>query len=369
MLRPLSTAAALSLSLAAMAEAGTIPGGFTSLTVYGDSFSDTGNTRDAILAATGGLFTYPSSSGRYTAGRNYVDFLAEDWDLSPGVDLFNFAFGGARSVGDPADAILDFGEQVVLSQPTAPLRGSNPLGVVFFGGNDIVQATYGAGGSAALGLNGIAGDETNPTAVAAAEGFAIEGGIAAANAILTTLAAVGPGPIDTYLLFTLPDVGLAPRFALPNALGTNPDTGGSTGVYASLATDAFNDQLEIVADLLRDLGFTIFEVDLAARYDDILDDPAAFGLANSTGACGELAGLDPIFGSLPIYDFSDDTCDEDDVPSIDVPFWDALHPNELIHEEVASLAQRAVVAPVPLPATLPLLAGALIVLGLRRRRR
>ncbi|MEL7089316.1 MAG: SGNH/GDSL hydrolase family protein, partial [Planctomycetota bacterium] len=228
------TAALVSLGLAGPASAGTIPGGFSSLTIYGDSFSDTGNTRDFILNATGGLFTYPSASGRYTEGRNYVDFLAEDFGLTQNVDLFNFAFGGAKAASNPADAILDFGEQINISAPLAPVRGPNPLGAVFFGGNDIIEATFAAGGSAALGISGIAGDETNPAAVLAAKTVAIQGGVAAANAILSTLALFGTGSIDTYLLFNLPDVGAAPRFADPNPIGTNPDTGGSTAEYATI---------------------------------------------------------------------------------------------------------------------------------------
>jgi hypothetical protein len=49
-------------------------------------------------------------------------------------------------------------------------------------------------------------------------------------------------------------------------------------------------------------------------------------------------------------------------------FWDPVHPNSVIHGEIAN-AVREQVAPIPLPAPLFLLAGGLALLGVLGRRR
>ncbi len=363
--------AALLLAASAVpAAAATIPGGYTSLVVFGDSFSDTGNLQAAVEAATDGRISYPRApynDGRFTGGDTWVDVVEDLWGLTDTVDLFNYAFGGALAETDPDDGIPDFAEQTLQFALEDPAVGDDPLGVAFFGGNDAIQATYLAGGSEELGISGIAGDETDPDLVQAAFDLVEAEAIAAADAILEGILDVGTDTIDTWLLVNLADVGAAPRFADPNDFGTNPDTGGSTAAYASAFTDAYNARLAEVADLLRAEGFQIVEVDLASSFEEILADPSAFGLADATSACGEY--FRTILG-LAYYDFRSDVCDEDDVASIDVPFWDDLHPNEILHVEIASVADEALtVALIPLPAPVFLFGGGLLLLGAVARRR
>lgn len=91
-----------------------IPGGYASAVVFGDSISDTGRVRDDIAAISGGAVTYPPEpyfDGRFTNGPNYIDRLQVEWGLTPEVDLYNYAYGGA-SARLQGDIVRDFGEQV-----------------------------------------------------------------------------------------------------------------------------------------------------------------------------------------------------------------------------------------------------------------
>jgi outer membrane lipase/esterase len=74
---------------------------FSNLYVFGDSLSDQGN----ISTLTGGAippaeYTDGSTTGRFTNGKNYVDYLAQDLGLTVTPSLLggtNYAYGGART--------------------------------------------------------------------------------------------------------------------------------------------------------------------------------------------------------------------------------------------------------------------------------
>ncbi len=369
---PLSRAALTAVfvfGVSSAASSGTIPGGFSSLTVIGDSLSDTGNVSVAVAAATqglpGGPLVYPPAPyapGRFTNGPTYVDLLAAAWHLTPGRTLFNLAFGGARAVDVPGDGIVDFGEQIVQLSFSGFDLGPKPLAIVNIGGNDAIEAAAIAGGSAAAGVPGIAGDETDPALVAAAFTAAEARGTEAALAVEQGLVALAGLGFEGVLLYNLVDVGLLPRFADPNLLGINPLTGGSTGKFATAATEAFNTQLGLSADLAQAGGLTVFEVDAVGKLTEVFADPEAFGLLDTTSSCGTLAGAN-ILG-LAVYDFSSAVCDETDPAAINAPYWDDVHPTALLHTEYAQIA----IAAIPVPAPLSLLVGGVLVLGALRRR-
>ncbi|WP_108260639.1 SGNH/GDSL hydrolase family protein [Mangrovicoccus ximenensis] len=173
--------------------------------------------------------------------------------------------------------------------------------------------------------------------------------------------------MDGFLVFNLADVGQSPRFAAPDALGTNPDTGGSNGAYATLATEAFNARLAERLALLKGLGLTIWEADAAGLFADILADPDAYGLMDGTSACGTLAGFAAV--GMALYDFSSPVCDETDPASITAPYWDGVHPNQNLHAQYAKLALAALpMAEVPAPLPVLMLGSALAGLGWLRRK-
>lgn len=357
--------------------AASIPGGYSSVVVFGDSLSDTGRGNDLVEGLTGGAVSFPDDpyyEGRFSNGPNYVDNLQSMWGLTPGETLHNFAFGGA-SVTEQGDLIADLGQQSWEYTNSDVSDASTALGVMNIGSNDMIAAAYASGGNAFSGAVGTAGDETDIAQVIAARSEARIAGRQAANAVMLNIAYLGQTGLSSFLLFNLADVGDAPRFADPNAVGTNPLTGESTGKYASLATEAFNRRLARNADLLRLLGFEIYEVDVAARAEEISADPSIAGLTDGSSSCSVFQGNSPL--GLPMYDFSDSTCDETDPDSISVAFWDDVHPTAALHLDYAELADQALGAlgpsliaaptPVPLPAPLLLLAGGLVALaGLRR---
>ncbi|WP_108262479.1 SGNH/GDSL hydrolase family protein [Mangrovicoccus ximenensis] len=159
-----AAALGLSLCLAAPLAAATLPAGYDRVVILGDSLSDTGN----LHSATGGLYPPPPyNDGRFTGGDTYVDILADAWGLGAGT-LANFAFGGARAVTDPGDLVVDLGEQLFQLQASGFAAGARPLTILNIGGNDAIAGAAAAGGIAAYGLSGIAGDGSNPALVAAA---------------------------------------------------------------------------------------------------------------------------------------------------------------------------------------------------------
>ncbi|WP_172330851.1 SGNH/GDSL hydrolase family protein [Mangrovicoccus sp. HB161399] len=357
-------ACGLALPLSLPLAAASLPPGYDSVVVLGDSLSDTGN----LYAATGNAYPPPPyNGGRFTGGDTYVDILAAAWGLD-GSTLANFAFGGAAAVTDPGDLVIDLGEQILQLAGSGFAVGASPLTVINIGGNDAIRGAAAAGGIAAYGIGGIAGDGSNPALVAAAEAAAEQAGIDAADAVAASITALYVLGMDGFLVYNLADVGNSPRYATPDALGMNPDTGGSNGAYATIATDAFNTQLATQLAALKGLGLTIYEADAAALFADILGNPGAYGLMDGTSACGTLSGF--AAAGLALYDFSSPVCDESDPAGITAPYWDGVHPNQILHEQYAALALSVLpMAEVPAPLPVLMLGSALAGLGVFRRLR
>ena len=116
---------------------------FNDLYVFGDSLVDAGN----VFAARGG--TIPPAAlgyfeGRFTNGYNYVDYLGRHIDgrvteasLTGGN---NFAYGGARVVGDTVDAIPDLELQLAAwKAANGGVADPNALYVLNAGANDVFQ--------------------------------------------------------------------------------------------------------------------------------------------------------------------------------------------------------------------------------------
>jgi len=296
-------------------------GPYSSMTVFGDSLSDTGN----VFIATGGAVpTAPYFNGRFSDGPVWIDHLASGLGLPSGAvpSLLggnNFAFGGART-GAAAAPVPGLLAQIGgLWAPANPLADPSGLYLVVGGGNDMRDAR--AAGS------------TDASRQAAAQ--------AAALNIFNGVALLASRGAQHVVISTLPDLG-----ATPEAVGLN---------LVAQSTDATNRYNAAVAGLesLLEGMFPLLDVivfDMAGVAADIRDDAlnnggAYFGITNVLTPCG------PFPGSIGI-------------PCNVSAFSDALHPSAVAHAAIG----RAVLNLVPLPATVPLLAVGLLLLAVQRRR-
>ena len=268
-----------------VAAAATLPAG-TDLFVFGDSLSDAGNIG-------------PATNGQTWAGQLGA--------LSSTTGGTNFAYGGAKAVTD-GDAAPDFAAQrfefLGALSAGAVSVGPDPLAVVWFGGNDLLNAG------------------ADPAAVNAT----IRAALTEIGEGAAFLSAFG---LDRVILPNLPDLARIPANAGLLAAAKAQVTG---------VTQAFNAGLAGVAASLRDVGIDAEVFDTYALFDRIFADPGAFGF------------------DQPL----DGTCQRGAVSCDGYLFWDPIHPTAAAHALVADgIAAAVQPAPVPLPATLWLLAGAL----------
>ena len=315
-------ATAIAVAIAAPAYAAPIADEYTSFFVLGDSLSDPGN----LFAATGGE-TPPSPpyfEGRFSNGPVFTEYLAEGFAVSE-----NFAFGGAQAVSDD-DAIPDLPEQLgFLSEVPTEAFGDNGLATILLGANDLFAAI------------GTGAEETVATAAADA---VVEG----------ARTALGYGLSEVAVL-TLPELAPTPLYTL-----FQPDLRDE----ASAATDAFDAALDAGLAGLQAEGLAVTRVDSKAFFADLLSDPAAFGVAETSLPClfpsAEAAAA---FGEPA-------ACD----PATEAPqrvFFDSVHPNDTTHAAFATYVEDALTAapaPIPVPAAGLMLLAALGALGASRRR-
>jgi phospholipase/lecithinase/hemolysin len=323
-------AASLAATIAMPAAALTITERFTSYYAFGDSLTDDGKF--------GALFP-PSLEGRFSNGRTYAEYLADEFTAA-NLDTGNLALGGAtggdvntRPLGPLAtfegqitafSNALEFGLGLPTSadfsttQSAAPTPGSKPLVSVLFGGNDFFQ------------------------------GFDM---IAAADAVadgIRDIAALSDGQFTNFFVMDLPDIGGSPAFADPAA-----------SAFATGATDAFNAQLALNLIDLRTEGLSIVAFDSSQVFDDILAGILANEQPNgllSTGACtANLAEPGP-------------SCLDIGIDPNTLAFSDGVHPSGPVHE-ILGQAVVTRVAAIPLPATAPLALFALAGMGWVGRRR
>lgn len=331
-------AAALAASVALAPAAGGAVS-FTSLIGFGDSLIDTGN----LYAATGGATPQspPYFQGRFSNGPIWFDRLGAQFE-SRGLPAVSFGFGAAAASFD-TPLLPDLPEQLPLFalSPVAGALGAKPVAAVSGGSNDIFIATRLAGAAVAGG-----------TPQSVAEAGIVQAGRAAAEAVLDFVVdANAQTGIADFVLFTVSDVAKTPRYLDPGA-GYAP-----FGAAATMAADAFNQTLTASLADLRALGIGTTLIDAGGLFDDIVDDPAAFGFTDATTPCVSTVSPTPIPPGGVCADASG------------LVFWDPVHPTTELH---ALIAERvgASVEPVPLPAPALLLVAGLATLGaagLRRR--
>ena len=298
---------------------------FSSLYVFGDSLSDSGNIALAIGSDPNQIITgndyipsSPYASGHFTDGDVWVSEFANAIGLAPfAVPALagggNFAFGGARTSSDALNLPPSLIAQGALFlQGNGGVAPPDALYVLQSGGNDARDA-----------LTEIASGTDLGTVI----GTAAIDYAQATGALIDQLQAAGA---ERIVVWNVPNIGLAPAIT---SQGLQAALIGEQ--IASAMNDALSDRIS------EEIGVAIFD-DFSLVTSAVID-PAATGLLNMTDACGAISACDP---STYL-------------------FWDGLHPTSAGH---ALLAQH-MLQMIPEPATYALLMMGLLVIGLRVRYR
>ena len=312
--------AALVAATALPASAATLGDLFTGYYSLGDSLADPGN----LYAATGGAFPPPPYvDGHISNGPTFAEYLAADF--APG-DVTNYATAYARAV-DPGYPVPS------APVPVQPLIAHLPQQLAAFSTDAAGGGATGALVTVLFGANDLFNIPLELPPVAQIP--AIFGAAQAVVGAVQTIAGFGPAQV---LVSNLPDLG-----RLPASLAAGP----VAEALATAATDLFNSVLAAgLAGIVAPAGTDVTLFDLNAAFGDLLDNPASAGFANVTIPCFVVDAGPACTGFL---------------------FADGVHPTTAGHALIAA-AIRDELAPVPLPATLPLLVVALGAMGLGRRR-
>ena len=315
------------------------------IVVFGDSLSDSGNLFLASRADSALLPDPPPpySNGRQSNGSIWVEKLAERLTVAnPDPSLAggnNYAYAGATTGtglrprsslvyrdldGDPGtndpqiQVVPRIATQIDNYLANTGTFRDDQLVVLWAGANDLLEIMLEVGAGA---LN-----PADPTAVSARVDQVI-------NVNMKTH------------LEQLEDSG-AIRIMVPNQVDAShaPIWSNPASPLASPEAEALMHQLVLLFNarldaMIADSGFSadIIEVDMFTAFEDLLSDPAAIGLVNTTDPAIS-SGLSPD-GFL---------------------FWDVIHPTTVVHSLIAEAAARAI----PEPSSLVLIGLGLM--GLRR---
>lgn len=295
--------------------------------VFGDSLSDTGNNAialgiDAGQVITGNTYipTYPYASGRYSNGAVWTESFAASLGLGATASLAGgniYAYGGART-------------RVVSPDGAPPLRDQVSTYLGGHGGAADPLALYvvaGGGNNARDTLDAIAGGAPIvSTLLLEAWRYAIDVG-----RMVDSLQAAGA---EHIVVWNTPDLSKAPAVIAEGSLAV---------ALAGKVAGRMNDAL--ARRLAGEEGVVVF--DTFALFDEIVDNGAAYGLVNTSDACGASVGCDP---STSL-------------------FWDGIHPTSAGHALLSGAMTELLAPAVPEPATWWMLASGLgVVLLLARRR-
>jgi len=284
---------------------------YTSIVVFGDSLSDTGNVANLTQAKYG--FRVPGTAADYTDGRftdgadtlppaeNYfgvwIEQLAASFPSKPaikdsldggtdyaygfattgkGTGLFAFGPSNVYSVN-----VENIGQQISDYLATHPKITSKTLFVVWGGANDLLSAT--------------------------SDNDVIDAGI---NQALNVQRLIDAGATQ-FIVPNLPPLGSIPR------LNGSP----ATSVPATQAAALYNEVLGLGLGLIRDFNarrhIQISELDTFSLFNQIIAAPANYSLANVTSS-SQGVPVDP------------DT----------YLFWDDLHPTTHGHNILATMAAK-----------------------------
>jgi phospholipase/lecithinase/hemolysin len=340
---------------------------YSSLVVFGDSLSDTGNVLSLTQVFTPAtpFPSYPAAPGRFSNGPVWTDVLAAGLNLPLGAMpanlLFdgssvmpigapggaNYAFGGARTgLGGSAGATTGlFGQLVNWNGGTwasGLTRAADPnaLYVVLAGANDLRDARSAAPGGSATeaGARSVAAQNT-------------------ATGVLNAVGLLAQAGARHVLIGTLPDLGKTPEAVTQGVVDASTDVTLKFNAALTFGAAQLDTQLAALGIDLDLITMDLYGLALAV-YDDATNNGGAhYGIGNFGNPC-----LTP--GPFSHQYFAPDAgasqCEL-------AAFSDDLHPSAAMHALIGQLALRAVPEPDGLAlATLALLA---LVVGRRAKRR
>jgi phospholipase/lecithinase/hemolysin len=336
------------LALALLAVAATVPSlaaaPYSSLYVFGDSLTDSGNaltfTHDSPLFPD--VPPAPYFQGRFSDGYNFADRLSQrlHGPAFPAAAYLqggkNFAVGGATTgflnvVTGSIPSVPDTGMLAQLALYLGPGHTNsgdpNALYLVYGGANDMVAMI-----TAASSLPALEAQQLKSAAITQA----------VAN-LGTLIGDLSNAQADHFLVPNLPDLGKTPRF-----LG-DP----SASSFATQASVEFNAALaNLLGSLETTPGIDIRSLDVYAAFNTALAGGYG-GFGNTTQAC---------YGGT-IFGGATDFCADPD----SYVFWDDLHPTARTHQILGDLAYAAAV-PEARTWALVLTGLGLLAAAVRRRR-
>ncbi len=311
-----------------------VPSAQAALYVFGDSLSDAGNVWDASTSDPDlqpDPIVPPYYQGRMSNGKNWADYVADDLGLEPltasRIGGGNYAWAGAttgsgttdrRSLVVPGQVqpVDNVGTQIASFVADHGGFAVDDLVLYWSGANDIMYY--------ALGNVPVSDAILHLTALTQANLLNLEA-LGATRIVLPNQIDSAKSPIWSG------------AYALPEALQP----------YVAAVTAGFNAELPgLIASLEGSADFEadIIGVDLYTLAEEVIADPAAFGLTDVTSPAFLTPGADP------------DT----------YLFWDPIHPTTAGHRLIADAVTRQVV---PEPTTLIMLtAGLMAVWPFRRYR-
>lgn len=280
---------------------------FTAIYVFGDSLSDNGNLKSTDPTP----FQSPYlADGRFTNGPVAVEQLAEHLDLAldPATERgANYAFAGATAGGATA---IDLTAQVQTFLATNSEVPQHALYIVFIGGNDVLEATFGA-------------LEPHETVGIIRDGV---------DSILANTRDIIEAGARAVMVVGVPNLGRLPA--------TNETV--LVSKRATLNSVRFNERLARgIEDLEKELGIDIVFFDLFRFLEQLPANLRALGFTNSDEPCLTRTGeLD-----------TNSACASNEgrpEPLFDQSVWfDPIHPTARVHERIG----RAFFTLIPVPNT------------------
>lgn len=247
------------------------------LYVFGDSLSDTG----VAFRFSGGQYppNPPYFQGRFSNGRVWTEYLAEDLQISAD-KVRNFACGGATTGTNSNNLAPSLLMQISSFTQAQPTVSADALCVIWAGANDYLQGAS--------------------SATAPVENI---------RSAISTLIQKGARRI---LVANLPNLGQLPSTRTS-----------SQGKALEALTQAHNQALRRALKLLNQQSpdVQIATLDAGVLYQEANANPGKFGFSNATSAClqgGRLCGQPNQF-----------------------LFWDDIHPTTAAHRVLANAALEA----------------------------
>jgi phospholipase/lecithinase/hemolysin len=330
----------------------------SNLFVFGDSLSDSGNSKAVSNGVTGGTITFPPApyfDGRFSNGLVAAEYLWQAFNPDDTTFTSSLTGGSNYAIGGATTGLENFIE--VWPITPSGLRGAyankgnawqlrnfylddpsfdpdTSLFMVWLFPNDVFYVNNTDPAQSVGTFDGINGAPIlTPPDVAT---HLVDRAVANVMGTINSLSSDGA---RNFLVVNSPDLGLIPEYLDASQAEKDGLSALSAGFNASLSA-----RIDALASVNPDLDIIYFELD--RLFIDVRSDPGAFGFTNIEDRC-----LD---GST--------VCPNPD----EYLFWDGSHPSTAGHALIGQRFFEAVAEPVPGPVPA---AGPMVLLGWSRRLR